>query len=91
MNRNWEKLGVVPPSAVPMLNTVDAGKAGIGAPVIPMIAEPLSLMIESRQTWRPVSWDRNFSAGTAGRLSLWCSWVFWAICVSICRPRSCRS
>lgn len=45
-NRDWEKLGVVPPSAVPMLNTADAGKAGIGAPVIAMIAEPLSLMIE---------------------------------------------
>lgn len=45
-NCDWEKLGVVPPSAVPMLNTVDAGKAGIGAPVIAMIAEPLSLMIE---------------------------------------------
>ncbi|MBU9700041.1 phosphotransferase [Rhodobacteraceae bacterium HSP-20] len=45
-NRDWEKLGVVPPSAVPMLNTVDAGRAGIGAPVIAIVDEPLSLMIE---------------------------------------------
>lgn len=45
-NRDWEKLGVVPPSAVPMLNTVDAGRAGIGAPVIAIIDEPLSLMID---------------------------------------------
>ena len=45
-NRDWEALGIVPPSACPMLNTVDAGRVGIGAPVIAIVNDPLSLMIE---------------------------------------------
>ncbi|KIC24950.1 MULTISPECIES: phosphotransferase [unclassified Leisingera] len=45
-NRDWETLGIVPPSAVPMLNTVDAGRAGIGAPVVAIVDDPLALMIE---------------------------------------------
>lgn len=45
-NRDWEGLGIVPPSAVPMLNTQDAGRVGIGAPVIAIVDDPLALMID---------------------------------------------
>ena len=45
-NRDWESLGIVPPSAVPIQNTVNAGLIGIGAPVIAVIDEPLSIVIE---------------------------------------------
>ncbi|TWD50730.1 choline/ethanolamine kinase [Agrobacterium vitis] len=45
-NCDWEGLGVIPPSAVPLLNTVEAGKFGIGAPVIAIIDDPLGIMIE---------------------------------------------
>lgn len=45
-NRDWEGLGIVPPSAVPMLNTVEAGEVGIGAPVIAIVDDPLALLID---------------------------------------------
>lgn len=45
-NRDWESLGIVPPSAVPILNTIDAGKTGIGAPVIAVVNDPLAVMLE---------------------------------------------
>lgn len=45
-NRDWEGLGVIPPSAVPMLNTLEAGHIGIGAPVIAIVDDPLAIMLE---------------------------------------------
>ncbi|MFD1745059.1 phosphotransferase [Rhizobium helianthi] len=45
-NCDWQSLGVLPPSAVPLLNTVEAGKFGIGAPVIAIIDDPLGIMLE---------------------------------------------
>lgn len=45
-NCDWEGLGVIPPSAVPLLNTVEAGKFGIGAPVIAIVEDPLGIMLE---------------------------------------------
>ncbi|MCM2293942.1 phosphotransferase [Allorhizobium sp. BGMRC 0089] len=45
-NCDWEGLGVIPPSAVPLLNTVEAGKSGIGAPVIAIVNDPLCIMLE---------------------------------------------
>jgi len=45
-NRDWEGLGVIPPSAVPLLNTVEAGAFGIGAPVIAIVDDPLGIMLE---------------------------------------------
>ncbi|TWC77241.1 choline/ethanolamine kinase [Rhizobium sp. SJZ105] len=45
-NCDWEGLGVIPPSAVPLLNTVEAGKFGIGAPVIAIVDDPLGILLE---------------------------------------------
>ncbi|WVT76320.1 phosphotransferase (plasmid) [Sinorhizobium chiapasense] len=45
-NCDWEGLGVIPPSAVPLLNTVEAGRFGIGAPVIAIVDDPLGIMLE---------------------------------------------
>ncbi|MBY4403352.1 aminoglycoside phosphotransferase family protein [Rhodococcus fascians] len=45
-NTMWEGVGVIPPSAVVMQNTVLAGQLGIGAPVVSVVTDPLALAID---------------------------------------------
>ena len=45
-SREWERVGVIPPAPVAMQNTRIAGELGIGATVLALVREPLSLVLE---------------------------------------------
>ena len=45
-NREWERVGVIPPAAVAMQNTRIAGELGIGARVLAIVDDPLALILE---------------------------------------------
>jgi hypothetical protein len=45
-NREWEQVGVIPPAPVAMQNTRIAGELEIGASVLALVREPLSLVLE---------------------------------------------
>ncbi|MDN3460704.1 phosphotransferase [Rhodococcus sp. APC 3903] len=53
-NTIWEGVGVIPPSAVVMQNSILAGQQGIGAPVVSVVTDPLALVLDFLPSCAPL-------------------------------------